>query len=152
MAHDASDNNPVKESLTAVAGLVLLLVIIAGIGISAFLRPAGDHHPAGEAVQAAPAADTEQATAAAAAADAQQPAGADANAAAAPADANAQAPAAPESAEAKNLAQAVLTTDKTATEAPAADAAAKDAPAADAKPAEAAPAADAKAPAEQPAK
>ncbi|MPW74158.1 hypothetical protein CPI40_03220 [Moraxella catarrhalis] len=43
MAHDASNNNPLKESLTALIGTVLLLVMIAGIAISAWLRPAGEH-------------------------------------------------------------------------------------------------------------
>lgn len=43
MAHDAYDNNPKKELLTALLGILLLLAIIAGIGVSAWLRPAGDH-------------------------------------------------------------------------------------------------------------
>lgn len=43
MAHDAYDNNPKKELLTALMGILLLLAIIAGIGVSAWLRPAGDH-------------------------------------------------------------------------------------------------------------
>lgn len=59
MAHDASNNNPLKETLTAAAGIGLLLVIIAGIAISAWLRPAGEHQPAEpvaeEAAQVAPA-------------------------------------------------------------------------------------------------
>ncbi|WII95053.1 hypothetical protein LU276_08600 [Moraxella haemolytica] len=46
MAHDASNNNPIKESVTALVGIVLLLVMIVAIGISAFLRPAGEHQPA----------------------------------------------------------------------------------------------------------
>lgn len=46
MAHDASQNNPLKESVTALVGIVLLLVMIAGIAISAWLRPPGEHQPA----------------------------------------------------------------------------------------------------------
>ncbi len=46
MAHDASNNNPTKEIVHALLGIVLLLVIIAGIAISAWLRPAGNHEPA----------------------------------------------------------------------------------------------------------
>lgn len=46
MAHDASNNNPKKEIVHALLGTVLLLVIIAGIAISAWLRPAGNHEPA----------------------------------------------------------------------------------------------------------
>lgn len=53
MAHDASQNNPLKESLMAVSGLVLLLVIIGGIAVSAWLRPAGEHQPAQAAEVAA---------------------------------------------------------------------------------------------------
>ncbi|ANB92047.1 hypothetical protein MOVS_08750 [Moraxella ovis] len=45
MAHDASNNNPTKETLTALVGTVLLLVMIAAIGIFAWLRPAGEHQP-----------------------------------------------------------------------------------------------------------
>lgn len=45
MAHDASQNNPKKEVATALIGIVLLLAIILGIGVSAFLRPAGEHQP-----------------------------------------------------------------------------------------------------------
>ena len=55
MAHDASQNNPVKESVTALAGIVLLLVIIGGIAVSAWLRPAGEHQPAETAATEAPA-------------------------------------------------------------------------------------------------
>lgn len=46
MAHDASQNNPVKEVVHALIGIVLLLVIIAGIAVFAWLRPAGNHEPA----------------------------------------------------------------------------------------------------------
>lgn len=45
MAHDASNNNPTKETLTALVGIVLLLLMIAAIGIFAWLRPAGEHQP-----------------------------------------------------------------------------------------------------------
>lgn len=43
--HDAVENNPKKEIATALIGIVLLLVIILGIGVSAYLRPAGEHQP-----------------------------------------------------------------------------------------------------------
>ncbi len=43
MAHDATENNPKKEALMALVGIGLLLTIIAGIGVSAWLRPAGEH-------------------------------------------------------------------------------------------------------------
>ena len=43
MAHDASNNNPLKESMHALLGTVILLVMIGGIAVSAWLRPAGDH-------------------------------------------------------------------------------------------------------------
>lgn len=43
MAHDAVNNSPKTEILTSLIGIVLLLVIIAGIAIFAWLRPAGDH-------------------------------------------------------------------------------------------------------------
>lgn len=46
MAHDASQNNPVKEVVHALIGIVLLLTIIAGIAVFAWLRPAGNHEPA----------------------------------------------------------------------------------------------------------
>lgn len=45
-AHDASQNKPAKEVFHALIGIVLLLVIIAGIAIFAWLRPAGNHEPA----------------------------------------------------------------------------------------------------------
>ncbi|MFC0820169.1 hypothetical protein [Moraxella marmotae] len=71
MAHDASNNNPVKESAMALVGIVLLFVMIGAIAVSAWLRPAGEHaaaeqEPATEmAEQAAPeaAATTETAEA-----------------------------------------------------------------------------------------
>ncbi|MFL1732664.1 hypothetical protein [Moraxella oculi] len=44
MAHDASNNNPTKELLASLVGIALLLTMIAGIAISAWLRPAGEHH------------------------------------------------------------------------------------------------------------
>ena len=43
MAHDASNNNPLRESMHALLGTVMLLVMIGGIAVSAWLRPAGDH-------------------------------------------------------------------------------------------------------------
>ena len=46
MAHDASNNNPTKEIVHALIGIVLLLTMIAGIAISAWLRPAGNHEVA----------------------------------------------------------------------------------------------------------
>lgn len=46
MAHDASNNNPKKEIVHALLGAVLLLVIIAGIAVSGWSRPAGNHEPA----------------------------------------------------------------------------------------------------------
>lgn len=45
MAHHAVENNPVKESLTALVGIALLLTIIGGIAVSGWLRPAGEHQP-----------------------------------------------------------------------------------------------------------
>lgn len=45
-AHDASENNPIKEIVHALIGIVLLLVIIGGIAVFAWLRPAGNHEPA----------------------------------------------------------------------------------------------------------
>lgn len=41
--HDVLDNNPKKELLTTLIGVVLFVVIVAGIAVSAFLRPAGEH-------------------------------------------------------------------------------------------------------------
>ena len=46
--HDASNNNPVKELLSSLVGIALLLVVIAGIAIFAWLRPAGNHEPAAQ--------------------------------------------------------------------------------------------------------
>lgn len=46
MAHDASNNNPAKETVHALIGIIVLLTIILGIAISAWLRPAGNHEPA----------------------------------------------------------------------------------------------------------
>lgn len=46
MSHHDVENNPVKEILTAVIGLVPLIVIIAGIAVFAWIRPAGQHAPA----------------------------------------------------------------------------------------------------------
>lgn len=46
MAHDASNNNPKKEIVHALLGFVLLLVIVAGIAVSGWLRPAGSHEVA----------------------------------------------------------------------------------------------------------
>lgn len=45
--HHVVDNNPVKESLTALIGITLLLTIIGGIAVFGVLRPAGDHQPKG---------------------------------------------------------------------------------------------------------
>lgn len=47
---DISENNPMKEFTYALAGVALFLGIVLLIGISAFLRPAGEH------IEAAPAA------------------------------------------------------------------------------------------------
>lgn len=55
--HDAVENNPKKEVLTALVGITLLLAIIAGIAVSAWLRPAGDHHPSTPAGEEAPVAE-----------------------------------------------------------------------------------------------
>lgn len=43
MAHDSYDNNPKKEILTALIGILLLLAMIGGIAMAAWLRPAGEH-------------------------------------------------------------------------------------------------------------
>lgn len=56
MAHDASQNNPAKETVHALIGIVLLLVIIGGIAVFGWLRPAGNHEPA--TVSATPAGRT----------------------------------------------------------------------------------------------
>lgn len=45
MAHDASNNSPAKETLSALVGIVLLLLMIVAIGFFAWLRPAGEHQP-----------------------------------------------------------------------------------------------------------
>ena len=45
-AHDASDNNPTKEIIHALIGVVLFLILIGGIAVFAWLRPAGNHEPA----------------------------------------------------------------------------------------------------------
>lgn len=44
--HEVLDNNPKKELMTALLGIGLFLVLVLGIVISAYLRPAGDHYPA----------------------------------------------------------------------------------------------------------
>lgn len=59
MAHDASNNNPAKESVLALAGIVLLLVIIGGIAVSGWLRPAGEHQPATDETAVAAAEQTD---------------------------------------------------------------------------------------------
>lgn len=41
--HDVVDNNPKKEILMSLVGIGLFLLLIAGIAVSAWLRPAGDH-------------------------------------------------------------------------------------------------------------
>ncbi|WP_297288141.1 hypothetical protein [Moraxella sp.] len=61
MAHDASNNNPTKETLTALVGTVLLLVMIAAIGIFAWLRPAGEHQPKAPTAEEVAAAEAEAA-------------------------------------------------------------------------------------------
>lgn len=53
MAHDASQNSPIKESLTALVGIALLLVMIVAIAVSAWLRPAGDHPAVAEQASSA---------------------------------------------------------------------------------------------------
>lgn len=50
--HDVLDNNPKKELLTTLIGVVLFVVIVAGIAIFAFLRPAGEHPVDAPAAQA----------------------------------------------------------------------------------------------------
>lgn len=47
MAHHEVQNNPIKEVATALVGIVLLLTIIGGIAVAGWLRPAGQHYPAG---------------------------------------------------------------------------------------------------------
>lgn len=51
MSTHISENNPKKETMYALGGLALFLSIVLLIGISAFLRPAGEH------IEAEPAAD-----------------------------------------------------------------------------------------------
>lgn len=63
MAHDASNNNPTKETLTALVGTVLLLVMIAAIGIFAWLRPAGEHQPKAPTAEEVAAAEATEAPA-----------------------------------------------------------------------------------------
>lgn len=70
MAHDASNNNPTKETLTALVGTVLLLVMIAAIGIFAWLRPAGEHQPKAPTAEEVAAAEAEAAAETAPAAEA----------------------------------------------------------------------------------
>ncbi|MDO4897552.1 MAG: hypothetical protein Q3971_09345 [Moraxella sp.] len=48
MAHDASNNNPTKEIVHSLLGILLLLTIISSVAISAWLRPAGNHETATE--------------------------------------------------------------------------------------------------------
>lgn len=43
MAHHVVENNPKKELLYALVGILLFLSMVLLIGISAFLRPAGNH-------------------------------------------------------------------------------------------------------------
>lgn len=143
MAHDASNNNPTKEIVHALIGIVLLLTMIAGIAISAWLRPAGNHEvatvPATEAgkvleeklkaidapktEEAAPATEAPADAAATATADAPKAEGADT------ATANAEAPKADEATDtAKADAEAPKAEEKpadTATESKADEATAK---------------------------
>ena len=43
MAHHAVENNPKKEIMYALVGIVLFLAMVLLIAISAYLRPAGNH-------------------------------------------------------------------------------------------------------------
>ena len=43
MSDHVVNNNPKKEFLFALGGIVLFLSLVLLIGISAFLRPAGEH-------------------------------------------------------------------------------------------------------------
>lgn len=55
MSDHVLDNNPKKEVLFALGGVVLFLGLVLIIGISAFLRPAGEHitaEPTAESVAA----------------------------------------------------------------------------------------------------
>ena len=60
MSEDIVKNNPKKETLFALGGVALFLSIVLLIGISGYLRPAGEHITA-ETTDAA--AETEAATA-----------------------------------------------------------------------------------------
>ncbi|WP_350562367.1 hypothetical protein [Psychrobacter sp. CAL346-MNA-CIBAN-0220] len=56
MSEDIVKNNPMKEFMFALGGVALFLGIVLLIGISAFLRPAGEHITA-ETTEASAAAD-----------------------------------------------------------------------------------------------
>lgn len=56
MSEDIVNNNPKKEFIYALGGIALFLGIVLLIGISAFLRPAGEHITA-ETTEASAAAD-----------------------------------------------------------------------------------------------
>ncbi len=60
---DSSQNNPKKEVIYALAGVGLFLAIVLLIGISAFLRPAGEHIKVAADEEAAEVAEAEAVTA-----------------------------------------------------------------------------------------
>jgi len=63
MSEDIVNNNPKKEFMYALGGIALFLGIVLLIGVSAFLRPAGEHITA-ETTEASAAADEAEAIAA----------------------------------------------------------------------------------------
>ncbi|WP_299187751.1 hypothetical protein [uncultured Psychrobacter sp.] len=63
MSEDIVNNNPKKEFMYALGGIALFLGIVLIIGVSAFLRPAGEHITA-ETTEASAAADEAEAIAA----------------------------------------------------------------------------------------
>ncbi len=63
---DSSQNNPKKELLYALAGVGIFLAIVLLIGISAFLRPAGEHMEVAVDEEAAEVVETEVTAAASA--------------------------------------------------------------------------------------
>ena len=62
MSEGIVNNNPKKELLFALGGIAMFLGIVLLIGVSAFLRPAGEHITA-ETTEASAAADEAEATA-----------------------------------------------------------------------------------------